>query len=355
MNRHLYEVTILNTLKRRNACFTLFSLLIAGFSISGQAQETSPLEVEQHPPSPAYESLFPNQVVPLDRKLSWTDRFNGDESFNPDERLPSTGVELNQFGTDPSMGSGSSNDFDGTGVVKQIKSSENKIKIEHGPIDRLGMPAMTMLFRVADPEQLSGLDKGAEVAFDVDNTSAGFTITRIEKAGGETRDEFQARGMVKQVRASQGKVKIEHGPIDSLGMPAMTMLFKVNNADELAALEKGMAVEFDVVNSASGFEIPRIRPIGGSESFDARGTVKQVRASQGKVKIEHGPIDSLGMPGMTMLFKLTNPEDLEMLEPGMDVEFDVVNGAGGFEIPRIRPLSPKSPSGDAGQSAGGDS
>ncbi|NCF36542.1 MAG: hypothetical protein GWP56_09160, partial [Gammaproteobacteria bacterium] len=35
--------------------------------------------------------------------------------------------------------------LDATGVIKQIKASEGKLKIAHGPIERLGMPGMTMM------------------------------------------------------------------------------------------------------------------------------------------------------------------------------------------------------------------
>ena len=121
---------------------------------------------------------------------------------------------------------------------------------------------------------LEGLSKGDEVEFNVDNSSGGFVVTSImtmammmEKhketmdAGSDAMSGgMDATGVVKTIRAEQGKVKIEHGPIDKFGMPAMTMVFKVQNPADLEKLEKGMAVEFDVENSSGGFEIIRIKP-----------------------------------------------------------------------------------------------
>ena len=75
------------------------------------------------------------------------------------------------------------------------------------------------------------------------------------------------------------------------------------------------------------------------KGMDGKGVVKTIRAEQGKVKIEHGPIDKFGMPAMTMVFKVQNPADLEKLEKGMAVEFDVDNSSGGFEIIRIKPAA----------------
>ena len=180
------------------------------------------------------------------------------------------------------MSHGMHKGMDGKGVVKTIRADQGKVKIEHGPIDKYGMPAMTMMFTVKDPSQLEGLSKGDEVGFDVDNSSGGFVVTNImnmammkekhksmmeekqNKSAGDASvadsGDMDGKGVVKTIRAEQGKVKIEHGPIDKYGMPAMTMVFKVQNPADLEKLEKGMVVEFDVDNSSGGFEIIRIKP-----------------------------------------------------------------------------------------------
>ncbi|HEY5739801.1 MAG TPA: copper-binding protein [Gammaproteobacteria bacterium] len=249
-----------------------------------QAESKVPaLDPGQHPETMRYESLFPDAMVPLDTELSWKNRFLGNESFNRDESLPSTGPELESDAPDQSSAPGDgmpAGQLDATGVIKQIKASEGKLKIAHGPIERLGMPAMTMMFRVEDPARLEGLSKGDEVAFNVDNTAAGFSITRLETAGGSSGKAFDASGTIRSIRASQGKVKIEHGPIDRLGMPGMTMVFKLQDTDALQNLEQGMPVEFDVVNAPGGFEITRIQPVGASVAAPSTG-VKRICYSIG--------------------------------------------------------------------------
>lgn len=334
---------------------TLLSSLLLGYISPGVAETPSPLDVDQHPASPNYESLFPDQVVPLDTQISWKRRFLGDESFNVQESLPPTSPASNQSSINSAGGDSrnsdgtNSNVFDTTGVIKQVKLSEGKVKIKHGPIERLGMPAMTMMFRIEDANQLAGLEKGSEVDFNVNITAAGFSITHLESSS----SNFDTSGIVKQVNSSDGKVKIKHGPIERLGMPGMTMMFRVEDISQLTGVEKGAEVAFNVDNTAAGFSITKLKLVGKDPStpFDASGTVRSIRASQGKVKIEHGPIDRLGMPGMTMLFKVKNPEDLAVLKPDMQVEFNVDNGPGGFEISLIKPVmevAPKNESNDFG-------
>jgi len=69
-----------------------------------------------------------------------------------------------------------------------------------------------------------------------------------------------------------------------------------------------------------------------------QGKVNHVDMAGGKVNLTHGPIESLGWPGMTMDFKVKDKAILEGIKPGQQVEFDVVKeGPGKFFITRIAP------------------
>ena len=70
------------------------------------------------------------------------------------------------------------------GVIKAIKSSDNKLTIAHGPIKTLGMDGMTMDFVVSDPGMLEVVEKGHAVSFVVEVDKKGnFIITDIEDKG----------------------------------------------------------------------------------------------------------------------------------------------------------------------------
>ncbi|MGB5705465.1 MAG: copper-binding protein [Arenicellales bacterium] len=240
------------------------------------AQQAMVLDPEQHPTSPESQKVFPERILPLDTKLSWTNRFNGDETFNEDEVLERVATttsmkDMEQNGQSSNVdGVSHSMKMDGMGVIKQLKPDQGKVKIKHGPIERLGMPAMTMVFKVEDADQLAGLEKGQEVSFSVDNSSGGFVITNIlampadsmtssSETEARTTSGMDAQGEIKTIRVEQGKIKIEHGPIERLGMPAMTMMFKVENPELLNGLQKGNSVNFSIDNSSGGFVITDIK------------------------------------------------------------------------------------------------
>ena len=68
------------------------------------------------------------------------------------------------------------------GVVKKIDRDAGKLSIAHEPIENLGMPKMTMVFRVKEPRMLDAVKEGDKVNFAADRIQGALTVTRIETA-----------------------------------------------------------------------------------------------------------------------------------------------------------------------------
>ena len=68
------------------------------------------------------------------------------------------------------------------------------------------------------------------------------------------------------------------------------------------------------------------------------GEVRRIDKEQGKVTLKHGPIANLEMPGMTMVFKVSDPKLLDAIKEGDKVKFsaDKVNGA--ITVTAIEPV-----------------
>ena len=67
-----------------------------------------------------------------------------------------------------------------------------------------------------------------------------------------------ATGVVQQVDAAAGKVKIAHDPIQALDWPKMTMFFRVKDAAVLEGVVQGDAVRFELEKGPTGMVITRI-------------------------------------------------------------------------------------------------
>lgn len=68
------------------------------------------------------------------------------------------------------------------GEVKKIDKDAGKITIKHGPLTSLDMPAMTMVFRVADPAMLDQVKAGDKIRFLAERKGGLITVTKLEAA-----------------------------------------------------------------------------------------------------------------------------------------------------------------------------
>ncbi|APX21530.1 MAG: RND transporter [Rhodobacteraceae bacterium] len=68
-----------------------------------------------------------------------------------------------------------------TGTVTKVDTQWNKVTIDHGPLENLDMPAMKMVFVVADAAMLDGLAEGTEIRFTADRVNGKLTVTEMEQ------------------------------------------------------------------------------------------------------------------------------------------------------------------------------
>lgn len=68
------------------------------------------------------------------------------------------------------------------GEVTKVDESAGKLTIKHGPIKNLDMEAMTMVFRVQEPDMLKKVKTGDKILFEADTVNGALTVTQLEPA-----------------------------------------------------------------------------------------------------------------------------------------------------------------------------
>lgn len=68
------------------------------------------------------------------------------------------------------------------GLVRKVDKAAGKVTIRHEPIENLGMPKMTMVYRVRDPAMLDRLKEGDRILFVADRVNGAFTVMEFEPA-----------------------------------------------------------------------------------------------------------------------------------------------------------------------------
>ena len=67
------------------------------------------------------------------------------------------------------------------GMVRKVDKDAGKITLKHGPIPNIGMPDMSMVFRVKDPAMVEQVKAGDKVRFSAEKIDGLYTITFLER------------------------------------------------------------------------------------------------------------------------------------------------------------------------------
>jgi len=68
------------------------------------------------------------------------------------------------------------------GIVKKIDKTAGEVVIQHGQLDSIGMPPMTMAFGVADKSWLNKLKAGDKIRFAAEMKGGNAIVSRYEMA-----------------------------------------------------------------------------------------------------------------------------------------------------------------------------
>lgn len=66
------------------------------------------------------------------------------------------------------------------GGIQKVDKDTGKLTIKHGPLNNLGMPAMTMAFKVQDPAMLDQVKVGEQVRFRAERANGSLVITKLQ-------------------------------------------------------------------------------------------------------------------------------------------------------------------------------
>ncbi|MEL6368047.1 MAG: efflux RND transporter periplasmic adaptor subunit [Pseudomonadota bacterium] len=224
----------------------------------------------------------------------------------------------------------------GKGSLVSLDVRQRIAVIRHEPIEALDWPAMETRFALRADVSLDRLQDGEAVEFSAVRGADGLiALTALRRDDGV---DAVGMGVVHAVTAD-GKLSVSHDPIPTLGWPAMTMDLPVAGFDPASApletpvelaLSKGADGLFTIVgvtaegepateqDNAQAVEAAEEQQVMETKSDDppqirVTGTVNSIDLETGVANVTHGPIAEIGMPGMTMDFRLHSevaPEEL---------------------------------------------
>lgn len=142
----------------------------------------------------------------------------------------------------------------GSGVVDAIMAGHGMIDLTHDPIPALDWPVMSMSFFALDETvSLDGLAVGQTVDFSLrQNADGQWRIASISEAGSGSEPLVEGRGRVVTLMSEFGMVEIDHERIEAINMPAMSMVYELDDGVSLDGLSVGDEVVFSIEEEAPG-------------------------------------------------------------------------------------------------------
>ncbi len=184
MNTHLFPARI--------RAAGAVAAIMAAFTVASHAEHpavtSGPADASVSVPETTYTSVLPgtNKVYLQETdapRLPWRKLFSPDGRFVSEEELrgEAPAAAAAPAPSQPSASTDVPSGSDARAVIRSINREGGKVKLKHGPIERLGMPGMTMVFRVKDPALLDKVKEGEEVGFTIEMEGSRFFVTGFQK------------------------------------------------------------------------------------------------------------------------------------------------------------------------------
>ena len=207
------------------------------------------------------------------------------------------------------------------GKIQSVDADQRTASIAHGPIKEIGMPGMVMDFAIdpaLDPASLP-LDRDLTLTF-----ARPDGLTMVLTDAKPAIEVMTVDGTINSVDLAARTADITHGPLKAIGMPGMTMAFPLGDGLDPATLKPGDAVLSIVNHPEKGLILIGAEP--KKTPMKVMGTVNSIDPETKTANVTHGPLATIGMPGMTMDFALSPDLNPETLPVGQEIALFLVQG-----------------------------
>ncbi len=152
------------------------------------------------------------------------------------------------------------------GEVSDVLAPSRIVTINHQPVPEWKWPGMTMNFSVDDNVDISALQKGQVIEFELQKTPDGqYQVIDVKSDGSVIAGEVWIEGDITMLMQDFGMITLQHSPVSEWSWEAGEMNFTVDSDVKLSGLEEGDRVRFLVQKQDNDFALKDIEKIGGKQ------------------------------------------------------------------------------------------
>ncbi|HFQ5439336.1 TPA: efflux RND transporter periplasmic adaptor subunit [Vibrio vulnificus] len=150
------------------------------------------------------------------------------------------------------------------GEITDLMADHGMLTINHQPVPEWNWPGMTMNFNAAQGVDLSALQKGQAIEFEMEKTPEGqYQIIAVKADNSVIVNEVWLSGDVSMLMADFGMVTLSHLPVTEWNWQAGEINFSVGDEINLSGFEEGQKVRFLVAKEGSDYQLKQLEAMGG--------------------------------------------------------------------------------------------
>ncbi|EMQ2876649.1 efflux RND transporter periplasmic adaptor subunit [Vibrio navarrensis] len=152
------------------------------------------------------------------------------------------------------------------GEITDLMADHGMLTINHQPVPEWNWPGMTMNFNAAQGVDLSALQKGQAIEFEMEKTPEGqYQIIAVKADNSVIVNEVWLSGDVSMLMADFGMVTLSHLPVAEWNWDSGEMNFSVGDEINLSGFEEGQKVRFLVAKVGSDYQLKQLEVLGGKQ------------------------------------------------------------------------------------------
>ncbi|QNE02957.1 efflux RND transporter periplasmic adaptor subunit [Vibrio vulnificus] len=152
------------------------------------------------------------------------------------------------------------------GEITDLMADHGMLTINHQPVPEWNWPGMTMNFNAAQGVDLSALQKGQAIEFEMEKTPEGqYQIIAVKADNSVIVNEVWLSGDVSMLMADFRMVTLSHLPVAEWNWDSGEMNFSVGEEINLSGFEEGQKVRFLVAKQGSEYVLKQLEVLGGKQ------------------------------------------------------------------------------------------
>ena len=147
------------------------------------------------------------------------------------------------------------------GEISDVMQGSRMVTINHQPVPEWDWPGMVMNFTFAEGLDMSDVQRGKAIDFEMRKTESGqYEVVDYKVNKHKIAGEVWVTGDITMLMADFGMITVNHKPVPDWNWKAGEMNFQVSDDLDLSEFTEGQSIRFLVAKQGSDYVLKSLEP-----------------------------------------------------------------------------------------------